>query len=221
MRLLLIEDDIDLVDNLKPVLQNAGYVVEHADNGIDGEFLGAQENFDIVILDLGLPGKNGLKVLEEWRQKGLVMSVLILTARDAWHERVDGLKAGADDYLGKPFHSEELLARIEALVRRKFGHADNNLEHCGISLDVRGQSVTDSNGKLYALTGIEFRLLHYLMMNKDKVLSKTELSEHIYEEEQLKDSNVIEVYINRLRHLFGKSFVETRRGQGYRLRNES
>jgi len=220
LKLLLVEDDLDLVKNLKPVLKKAGYAVEQVDNGIDGQFLGEEESFDIIILDLGLPGKPGLEVLANWRQQGLTMPVLILTARDAWHEKVDGLKAGADDYLGKPFHTEELLARLEVLLRRKFGHADNQLKHAGISLDVRKQVVTNEKGELLALTGIEYKLLHYLMMNADKVISKTELSERVYEEEQLKDSNVIEVYINRLRQYLGKEFIETRRGQGYRLKDE-
>jgi len=220
LKLLLVEDDLDLVKNLKPVLKKAGYAVEQVDNGIDGQFLGEEESFDIIILDLGLPGKPGLEVLANWRHQGLTMPVLILTARDAWHERVDGLKAGADDYLGKPFHTEELLARLEVLLRRKFGHADNQLKHAGISLDVRKQVVTNEKGELLALTGIEYKLLHYLMMNTDKVVSKTELSERVYEEEQLKDSNVIEVYINRLRQYLGKEFIETRRGQGYRLKDE-
>jgi two-component system, OmpR family, response regulator len=220
LRLLLIEDDTDLVDSLKPALNSAGYTVEHADNGIDGEFLGEQESFDIVILDLGLPGKPGLELLDNWRRQGLVMPVLILTARDAWHERVDGLKAGADDYLGKPFHVQELLARLEALIRRKFGHADNQLSHAGVTLDARSRTVVVDNQEAFKLTGIEYRLLHYLMMNPDKVVSKSELSERIYEEEQIKDSNVIEVYVNRLRQRLGKTFIETRRGQGYCLRAE-
>lgn len=218
MRLLLVEDDTDLVDSLKPALMGAGYAVEQVGNGIDGQFLGEEEDFDVVILDLGLPGKPGMEVLSHWRRKGLEMPVLILTARDAWHERVDGLKAGADDYLGKPFHTQELLARLEALVRRKFGHADNQLSHAGVTLNVETQTVVNADNDKYELTAIEFRLLHYLMMNPDKVISKTELSERIYEEEQLKDSNVIEVYINRLRQRLGKAFIETRRGQGYRLR---
>lgn len=217
VRLLLVEDDLNLVDSLKPILKKAGYAIEHADNGIDAEFLGKEEVFDVVILDLGLPGRPGLEVLTEWRRQGLKVPVLILTARDAWHEKVDGLKAGADDYLGKPFHTEELLARLEALVRRKFGHSDNRLSHAGVVLDVGKQSVVNTAGEVFDLTGIEYRILHYLMMNPDKVISKTELSEHVYEEEQLKDSNVIEVYINRLRQRLGKSFIETRRGQGYRL----
>lgn len=220
MKLLLVEDDIHLVKSLKPALEQVGYAVEHADNGIDGQFLGEEESFDVVILDLGLPGKPGGDVLREWRGNGVMMPVLVLTARDSWHDRVDGLKAGADDYLGKPFHTEELLARLEALVRRKFGYADNNLSHGNVVLSVSKQTATNAAGEKIELTGIEYRLLHYLMMNPGKVLSKTELSEHVYEEEQLKDSNVIEVYINRLRQYFGKPFIETRRGQGYCLKEE-
>lgn len=220
LKLLLIEDDLKLVRELKPALKQAGYAVEHAENGIDGQYLGEEESFDVVILDLGLPGRPGLDVLAHWRKQGLITPVLILTSRDAWHERVDGLKAGADDYLGKPFHTEELLARLEALVRRKFGRADNQLNHCGVILNVSEQTAINSKGTVFELTAIEYRLLQYLMLNSDKVLSKTELSEHVYQEDQLKDSNVIEVYINRLRQYFGKSFIETRRGQGYRLRAE-
>ncbi len=220
MKLLLVEDNLNLVNNLKPALKQAGYAVDHADNGIDGQFLGEEMSFDAIILDLGLPGRPGLEILANWRNQGLTTPVLILTARDAWHERVDGLKAGADDYLGKPFHTEELLARLEALIRRKFGHADNQVEHCGIVLNVRRQTVTNEKGDLLELTGIEYKLLHYLMMNADKVISKTELSEHIYEEEQLKDSNTIEVFINRLRQYLGKEFIVTRRGQGYQLKEK-
>ncbi len=220
MKLLLVEDDFELVKSLKPALKKAGYAVEHSDNGIDGQFMGEEEPFDVIILDLGLPGKPGLEVLSNWRNEGLTMPVLILTARDSWHEKVDGLKAGADDYLGKPFHTEELLARLEALVRRKFGHADNQLRHCGVTLDIGEQSVINQKNESIKLTGIEFRLLHYLVMNPSRVISKTELSEHIYEEEQLKDSNVIEVYINRLRQYLGKDFIETRRGQGYHLKEK-
>jgi len=217
MRILLVEDDQTLIGRLKPVLQQAGYAVEEAHDGVDGEFLGSEEPFDAVILDLGLPGRNGLDVLRNWRDQGLKMPVLILTARDAWHERVDGLKAGADDYLGKPFHVEELLARLEALLRRHYGHAGNRLEVAGLVLDNDRQLAWDRQGQEQPLTGREFRLLRYLMLNADKVLSKTELSEHLYEEEDLRDSNVIEVYINRLRQRFGKSSILTRRGQGYVL----
>ncbi|MBD3649172.1 MAG: response regulator transcription factor [Pseudomonadales bacterium] len=217
MRLLLIEDDKALVAELLPLLQEAGYVVEATDNGNDGAFLGSEENFDVVILDLGLPGMTGLDVLKRWRDDGLVTPVLILTARDAWHERVQGLKAGADDYLGKPFHIAELLARLQAIGRRQAGCATNLITHGGITLDTDGQKLRLADGSRVDLTRIEFRLLRYLMMNPARIISKTELSEHIYEQEQLKDSNVIEVYVNRLRRLLGKNFIETRRGQGYRL----
>jgi DNA-binding response OmpR family regulator len=219
MKLLLVEDDATLVARLRPLLQKAGYAVEVADNGIDGEFLGEQEAFDLVVLDLGLPGKPGLDVLRQWRAKQRSMPVLVLTARDAWHERVEGLKAGADDYLGKPFNTEELLARLEAINRRHLGRADNQLTWAGVQLDVDRQQAQFQQ-QTVALTAIEFRLLRYLMLHPDRFHSKTELSERVYEEEQLKDSNVIEVYINRLRHYFGKDFIETRRGQGYRLRQD-
>lgn len=215
MRILLVEDDQRLVAELKPRLQQAGFAVETAQDGVDAEFLGREERFDAVILDLGLPLKPGLEVLKSWRHDDLDMPVLILTARDAWHERVDGLKAGADDYLGKPFHVEELLARLEALVRRHHGHASSTLQVGGLELDNDLQLVRDPSGQEYPLTGREFRLLRYLMLNADKVLPKSELSEHVYEEDDLRDSNVIEVYINRLRQRFGKSRILTRRGQGY------
>jgi DNA-binding response OmpR family regulator len=218
LRILLVEDDEELAAELRAALRGAGYAVESAGDGIDGEHWGAEEDFDAVILDLGLPGRPGLDVLRRWRRSGRTMPVLILTARDAWHERVDGLKAGADDYLGKPFHTGELLARLEAIVRRHTGRADNTLRCAGVTLDTERREAVGPGGERVSLTGIEFRLLRYLMLKPDRVLSKTELSEHIYEEEELKDSNVIEVYVNRLRRYFGKDFIETRRGQGYRLR---
>ena len=218
MKLLLAEDDIKLVDYLIPELKRSGYVTEWVDNGVDAEFMGLEENFDCIILDLGLPQKPGLDVLKHWRAKKLETPVLILTARDSWQERVDGLKAGADDYLGKPFHLEELSARLEALLRRRFGHCDNSLELNGVILDIDSHTLTvPGDNKSHQLTAIEFRLLRYLMLNPHKIVSKTELSEHVYEEEQLKDSNVIEVYINRLRSLLGKSKIKTYRGQGYQL----
>ncbi|MBA4501820.1 response regulator transcription factor [Marinobacterium marinum] len=217
MRILLVEDDTGLVARLRPCLQQAGYAVEVATDGIDGEFLGMEESFDAVVLDLGLPKKPGLEVLKQWRRQGRGMPVLVLTARDAWHERVDGLKAGADDYLGKPFHMEELLARLEALVRRQHGHASSQLEVGGLQLDMDRQMVDDQQGVSHQLTGTEYRLLRYMMLNADRILSKTELSEHVYEEEHLRDSNVIEVYINRLRQRLGKEVILTRRGQGYCL----
>ncbi len=220
MKLLLAEDDTVLVEYLLPNLKRAGYVVEWVDNGVDAEFLALEENFDGIILDLGLPQKSGLAVLKSWRIQHLDTPVLILTARDSWQERVDGLKAGADDYLGKPFHLAELTARLEAILRRKFGHADNRLEYGGAVLDIDQHTLTVGQDEKIQLTAIEFRLLRYLMLNPKKIVSKTELSEHIYEEEQLRDSNVIEVYINRLRSLLGKSWIKTYRGQGYRLSDE-
>lgn len=219
MRLLLVEDDVRLVEDLRPGLNRAGYAVEWSDNGVDGEFLAREEDFDGIILDLGLPQKSGLDVLKSLRLHKVDTPVLILTARDSWQERVDGLKAGADDYVGKPFHFEELLARLEAVLRRRFGQTVNTLQHQGLLLDLDRQTVTRVDGENIQLTAIEFRLLRYLMSNPGKIISKSVLSEHIYEEDQLKDSNVIEVYINRLRHLFGKSFIKTYRGQGYKLAN--
>jgi len=220
LRLLLVEDDAGLVDDLRPMLKRAGYAVEVSDDGDDAAFRGREETFDAVILDLGLPGRSGLDVLKEWRADGVTTPVLVLTARDAWHERVEGLKAGADDYLGKPFHGAELLARLEAILRRGAGKPDNTLEAGGISLDIDTQRATGPDGHVHELTGIEFRLLRYFMTYPGRIVSKTELSEHVYEEEQIKDSNVIEVYVNRLRRRFGRDFIETRRGQGYRLADD-
>lgn len=217
MRLLLVEDDAKLVALLKPALQKAGYVIECSDNGVDAEFLAEQESFDGIILDLGLPQRSGLEVLKNWRRNQLDTPVLVLTARDTWQERVDGLKAGADDYVGKPFQIEELLARLEAVLRRRFGHVKNSLEYQGLTLDLDTQTVEDDSGEKSQLTAIEFRLLRHFMLHPDKILSKSTLSEHVYEEEQIKDSNVIEVYINRLRSRFGKTFIRTYRGQGYKL----
>ena len=217
MKLLLAEDDVALVEYLLPSLKRSGYVIEWVDNGVDAEFLALEEGFDGIILDLGLPQKSGLEVLKSWRAKNLDTPVLVLTARDSWQERVDGLKAGADDYLGKPFHMAELTARLQAILRRRFGHSDNSLEYGGVTLDIDQHTLTTANDENIQLTAIEFRLLRYLMLNPHKIISKTELSEHIYEEERLKDSNVIEVYINRLRSLLGKSWIKTYRGQGYRL----
>jgi DNA-binding response OmpR family regulator len=220
VKLLLAEDDIKLVEYLRPKLKKSGYVTEWVTNGVDAEFLALEEDFDGIILDLGLPQKPGLEVLKHWRKQKLKTPVLILTARDSWQERVDGLKAGADDYLGKPFYFEELIARLEAILRRQFGRSDNSLEYHGILLDLDAQTVTHTDDNKIQLTAIEFRLLRYFMLNPDKIISKTELSEHVYEEEQIKDSNVIEVYVNRLRTILGKSFIKTYRGQGYRLSNQ-
>lgn len=218
MRLLLVEDDLNQVEILKPALSTAGYVVELAHDGRDASFLIREDSFDAIVLDLGLPQKPGLEVLSEMRKAGDETPVLVLTGRDTWQERVDGLKAGADDYLGKPFHVEELLARLDAVIRRQYGRSTQKIKHGDLELDPDRQLVIDRDGKEHQLTGIEFRLLRYLMMNGERVLSKSQLSEHVYEEEQIRDSNVIEVYINRLRQRFGKGLIETHRGQGYRLK---
>lgn len=215
MRLLLIEDDQDLAKGLRQDLAAKGFAVDWADNGRDGAFLGAEQTYDAVVLDLGLPGKPGLDVLREWRAHKLATPVLILTARDAWHERVDGLKAGADDYLGKPFHVEELIARLHALVRRASGQADPTLQVAGLTLDEDRQLVTLADGAELELTGTEFRLLRYFMRNPNKVLSKHRLMEHIYDQHKEHGSNLIEVYVRRLREKIGHERVRTQRGQGY------
>jgi len=215
MRLLLIEDDPDLSRTLKLELEHAGYAVDVAMDGEHGEFLGMTESYDVVILDLGLPKLSGLEVLRLWRQADNSVPVIVLTARDAWHEKVDGFKAGADDYLGKPFHIQELLARIQALLKRLHGHNKPGLSVYGIALNEERQTVLIDGRQQFELTAIEFRLLRYLMLHAGKVLSKCQLSEHIYAYENDPDSNVIEVYINRLRGKLGRDLITTRRGQGY------
>ena len=215
MRLLLVEDDPGLSQSLKTDLVAAGYAVDLATDGESGEFLGSTENYDIVVLDLGLPKMPGLDVLRCWRQAGNTVPVIVLTARDAWHEKVDGFKAGADDYLGKPFHIEELLARIQALLKRLHGRIQAQLCGCGLVLDEEKQTVcVDGDGQI-ELTSIEFRLLRYFMLHPGKLLTRVHLMEHVYESDGDPASNVIEVYINRLRRKLGKDLIATRRGQGY------
>jgi DNA-binding response OmpR family regulator len=215
MRLLLIEDDDALRERLHADLTRAGFAVDVAANGRDGEFLGSENPYDAVVLDLGLPDKPGLAVLQDWRAAGNPVPVLILTARDAWHERVDGFKAGADDYLGKPFHPEELLARLRALIRRSSGHSTGPLQVAGLTLDEETQTVLTAAGERLSLTGVEFRLLRYFMLHPGKVLSKSRLAEHVYDFAAEQDSNVLEVYVNRLRRKLGHALIVTRRGQGY------
>ena len=214
MRLLLVEDDLALGSRLKDSLKEAGFAVDIADNGIDAEFLGMEIDYDMVILDLGLPKKSGLDVLNEWRAQHRSMPVLVLTARDAWFERVDGFKAGADDYLGKPFHFEELLVRIQALIRRQHPDQVQQLSVGDFILDETNQCLLKGEERVN-LTGVEFRLLRYFVLHPNKLLSKSQLTDHVYDNDADKDSNVIEVYINHLRKKLGKSIITTRRGQGY------
>ncbi len=218
VRLLLAEDDGELAKGLRQQLVDAGFAVDWADNGEDALFLGRTETYDLVILDLGLPRLPGLKVLEGWREDGLGLPVLILTARDTWREKVQGLKAGADDYLAKPFYPEELLARVQALIRRAHGRVSPRIQAAGLTLDEEHQQVLRSDGSTVDLTGTEFRLLRYFMLNPDKPLSKTRLTEHVYDQDFDLDSNVIEVYVRRLREKIGQERIETRRGQGYVFR---
>ena len=214
MRLLLAEDDDLLRSTLKRDFERAGYAVDATGDGEQAEFLGATEHYDAAVLDLGLPRLPGLEVLRRWREAGNPLPVIVLTARDQWHERVEGLKAGADDYLGKPFHFEELAARVAALLRRGKVHTQR-LAACGVELDEEEQAVIVDGTRVEALTALEFRLLRCFMRQRGKVLSKAWLGEHVYEQDADPDSNVIEVYINRLRRKLGKDLIQTRRGQGY------
>jgi len=215
MRLLLVEDDAELSQSLQQQLKKKGFAVDVTDNGIDAEFMGDEEPYDAIILDLGLPQRSGLEVLKNWRQRDNKVPVIVLTARDAWHERVDGFKAGADDYLGKPFHFEELLVRILALVRRNNNMAGDTLKSSGLVLDEERQQVSLNSGEQIELTGTEFRLLRYFMLHPDKILTKTRLTEHVYDQDFDKDSNLIEVYVRHLRKKIGKERIVTKRGQGY------
>ena len=216
MRLLLVEDNVPLADELVASLSRQGYAVDWLADGRDALYQGATEPYDLIILDLGLPGKPGLEVLCEWRGSGLATPVLILTARSSWAERIDGLKAGADDYLTKPFHPDELLLRIQALLRRAHGLANQpQLEAAGLCLDESRQCVS-RGGQIIELTSAEFRLLRYFMLHPGKILSKSQLAEHLYDGESERDSNVLEVHVNRLRGKLGRQVIETRRGQGYR-----
>ena len=214
MRLLLAEDDAELATRLKRFLDREGYAVDHFDNGVDAEFYGSETPYDTIVLDLGLPQRPGLEVLCNWRRAGLKTPVLILTARDTWQEKVEGLQGGADDYLTKPFHEQELLARVQALIRRNTGSVGPALSAAGWVLDQETQSVSRGQQR-WQLTGTEFRLLRYFMLHPGHILSKSRLTEHVYEQDADKDSNVIEVYVNRLRQKLGSDVIQTRRGQGY------
>jgi len=215
MRLLLIEDDKELVKGLKKQLALAGYAVDVVNDGVQGEELGNSVAYGVVVLDIGLPGCNGLDILRHWRRNGSKTPVLILTARDAWYEKVEGFKAGADDYLAKPFHIEELVMRIKALVHRAHMQPGGILKVGDLELDEERQSVILKQEESIELTGIEFKLLRYFMLNPGRILSKSKLVDHIYDFDTDKESNIIEVYVNHLRNKLGKHRFETRRGQGY------
>ena len=217
MRILIVEDNVALADELSADLKRAGYAVDWLADGRDALVQGAVEPYDLILLDLGLPGKSGLDVLREWRATNMLKPVLILTARDHWAERIDGLKAGADDYLTKPFHPEELQLRIQALLRRTHGQVNQpQLQAAGLQLDEARQCAI-AGGDDIELTAAEFSLLRYLMLHEGKIISKTQLNDHLYDGESERDSNVIEVHINHLRRKLGKELIETKRGQGYRL----
>ena len=207
MRLLLVEDTVELADSLCAVLKEAGYAVDWRADGRDAFILGEQEPYDLCILDLGLPGMDGLEVLTRWRAARVSLPVLILTARSNWSERVEGLRAGADDYLVKPFHPEELVLRVQALLRRSHGREPQSLLQAGgLALDESRQQVSGSGLEGIQLSGAEFKLLRYFMLHPGQVLSKTRLAEHLYEYESERDSNV------------GRDSIETLRGQGYLFR---
>lgn len=216
MRILVVEDDKELNRQLCEALVGQGYVVDKAFDGEEGHFLGDTEPYDAVILDIGLPQMDGLSVLERWRTDGRKTPVLMLTARDRWSDKVAGIDAGADDYVTKPFHVEEVLARVRALIRRAAGHASSEITCGDLRLDTR-TSKAMVNGTALKLTSLEFRLLAYLMHHKGEVVSRTELVEHLYDQDFDRDSNTIEVFVGRLRKKMGIDMIETIRGMGYRI----
>ena len=216
MRILIVEDEPTLARQLRQTLESAGYAVDSAHDGEEGQFLGETENYDAVILDLGLPEVDGLTVLDRWRKAGHRMPVLVLTARDSWSDKVAGLDAGADDYLAKPFQSEELIARLRALIRRASGNASSELVSGDVRLDTRSGRVTLA-GEPVKMTAQEYKLLSYLMHHKGKVVSRTELIEHIYDQDFDRDSNTIEVFVTRIRKKLGQDVITTIRGLGYSL----
>jgi two-component system OmpR family response regulator len=216
MRILIVEDDADLNRQLVQAFKEAGYVVDSARDGEEGHFLGDTEPYDVIVLDIGLPRLDGISVLEKWRRDGRTMPVLILTARDRWSDKVQGIDAGADDYVAKPFHVEEVLARVRALVRRAAGHASNEIECGPVRLDTKSGRVT-VDGNPVKLTSHEYRVLEYLMHHRDRVVSRTELIEHLYDQDFDRDSNTIEVFVGRLRKKMPADVIETVRGLGYRM----
>ena len=216
MRVLIVDDEPALSQHLAKSLGDAGYAVDVAADGEQADFAVRTESYDAVLLDLGLPRIDGLTVLRNWRQSGVGVPVLVLTARGSWHETVDGIDAGADDYVAKPFRIEEVLARLRGLIRRASGHAQQQLRCGDVTLDPRLVRVT-KDGAPVRLTSHEFRVLSYLMHHRDRVVSQAELTEHIYAQDFDRDSNTVEVFIARLRRKLGPSLIETVRGLGYRI----
>ncbi len=219
MRVLVVEDEALLSERLAIALGEAGYAVDCAADGERADFLGQTEQYDAVVLDLGLPRIDGLTLLRRWREAGLSMPVLVLTARASWHEKVQGIDGGADDYVGKPFRMEEVLARLRALIRRASGQVGVELRCGAVALDPRAAKVT-LDGAPVKLTSHEFRVLSYLMHHRGRVVSQSELTHHIYSQDFDRDSNTVEVFIGRLRRKLGASFIETVRGLGYRIEAE-
>lgn len=217
MRILVVEDDRDLNRQLVEALNGAGYVADRAYDGEEGYFFGDTESYDAVVLDLGLPKMDGISIVERWRENSRSMPVLILTARDRWSDKVAGIDAGADDYVVKPFHMEEVLARLRALIRRASGHASSELVCGPITLDTKTSRVI-VNGSQIKLTSLEFALLSFLMHHQGEIISRTGLTEHLYDQDFDRDSNTIEVFIGRLRKKLGVDVIETIRGMGYRLK---
>jgi two-component system OmpR family response regulator len=216
VRVLVVEDEASLSEQLASALGDAGYAVDCAADGERADFLGQTERYDAVVLDLGLPRVDGLTVLRRWRDAGLAMPVVVLTARGSWHEKVQGIDSGADDYLSKPFRMEELLARLRALIRRASGQVTPSLRAGAVALDPRLSKVT-LEGRPVKLTSHEFRVLSYLMHHRGRIVSQAELTEHIYAQSFDRDSNTVEVFIARLRRKLGASVIETIRGLGYRI----
>ena len=219
MRILIAEDEPHLSRQLASALTDAGYAVDCALDGERADFLGATEAYDAVILDLGLPAMDGLTILRRWRDAGVFTPVLVLTARGSWHEKVQGIDGGADDYVAKPFQLEEVLARLRALIRRASGQVSPELRSGNVVLDPRNARVT-LDGAVVKLTSHEFRVLSYLMHHRGRVVPQSELTEHIYAQDFDRDSNTVEVFIARLRRKLGASFIETVRGLGYRIEGE-
>ena len=220
MRILIVEDESLLANRLATTFGQQGYVVDVATDGERADFLVSTESYDAVILDLGLPKIDGLTLLERWRAAGIAVPVLVLTARGSWSEKVRGIDGGADDYLTKPFRIEELLARLRALIRRSSGQLTPELRHGAVVLDPRTSQVT-LDGQPVKLTSHELRVLSYLMHHRGRVVSQSELTEHIYAQTFDRDSNTVEVFIARLRRKLGASTIETVRGLGYRIGTES